>query len=183
MNSPLETWRQDNFGTISDSGDAADDADPDGDEVTNINEYTAGTDPNSSTDFLKLSTVTKTGSTFFRRMRRKGRADLHPPAQHRPGRCMGRPHLPGPPWSAMGLSHLPIPLPQPDQRSTGSRFHAVGLLANSVIDPCSLPYSSRHSAQSSCLHCCWRSIPRNGFSTVVPTTSSATTSEGCCPAT
>ncbi|MDE0595317.1 MAG: hypothetical protein OSB65_08725 [Roseibacillus sp.] len=62
--SPLETWRQDNFGTISDSGDAADDADPDQDGVTNINEYTAGTDPNSSTDFLKLSTVTKTGSTF-----------------------------------------------------------------------------------------------------------------------
>jgi hypothetical protein len=64
VTSPLETWRQDNFGIISDSGDAADDADPDGDGVTNINEYTAGTDPNSSTDFLKMSTVTKTGSTF-----------------------------------------------------------------------------------------------------------------------
>ena len=62
--SPLETWRQDNFGTISDSGDAADDADPDQDGVTNLNEYTAGTDPNSSTDFLKMSTVTKSGSTF-----------------------------------------------------------------------------------------------------------------------
>ena len=62
--SPLETWRQNNFGTISDSGDAADDADPDQDGVTNINEYTAGTDPNSSTDFLKMSTVTKSGSTF-----------------------------------------------------------------------------------------------------------------------
>ena len=43
--SPLETWRQDNFGTISDSGDAADNADPDQDGVTNINEYIAGTDP------------------------------------------------------------------------------------------------------------------------------------------
>jgi len=59
--SPLETWRLDNFGTISDSGDAAD---PDQDGVTNIIEYTAGTDPNSSTGFLKMSTVTKSGSTF-----------------------------------------------------------------------------------------------------------------------
>ena len=64
MASPLETWRQDNFGIISDSGDAADDADPDQDGVTNINEYTAGTDPNSSADFLKMSMVTKSGPTF-----------------------------------------------------------------------------------------------------------------------
>ena len=56
--SPLETWRQDNFGTTSNEGDAADDADPDQDGVTNLNEYTAGTDPNSSTVPTSGSTTT-----------------------------------------------------------------------------------------------------------------------------
>jgi len=65
LTSSLETWRQDNFGTILDSGVAADVADPDKDGVTNINEYTAGTDPNNSIDFLKFTTAIKTGTTFF----------------------------------------------------------------------------------------------------------------------
>jgi len=57
--SPLETWRQDNFGTISDSGDAADDADPDQDGVTNINEYTAETDPNDPESYpTRILTIT-----------------------------------------------------------------------------------------------------------------------------
>ena len=47
------------------SGVAADVADPDKDGVTNINEYTAGTDPNNSIDFLKFTTAIKTGTTFF----------------------------------------------------------------------------------------------------------------------
>jgi hypothetical protein len=64
LTSSLETWRQDNFGTILDSGVAADVADPDKDGVTNINEYTAGTDPNNSIDFLKFTTAIKTGTTF-----------------------------------------------------------------------------------------------------------------------
>ena len=38
---------------------------PDKDGVTNINEYTAGTDPNNSIDFLKFTTAIKTGTTFF----------------------------------------------------------------------------------------------------------------------
>jgi len=64
VDSPLETWRQSNFGTISNTGDAADDADPDDDGVTNILEYTAGTDPNNATDFLQLRPLARTGSAF-----------------------------------------------------------------------------------------------------------------------
>ena len=63
LNSPLETWRQDNFGTISDSGDAADDADPDGDGVTNINEYTAGTDPLDGDSFFEIILLTRAAVT------------------------------------------------------------------------------------------------------------------------
>ncbi len=62
--SPLETWRQANFGTTANLGDSADNADPDQDGATNINEYTAGTDPNSSADSLRLKRLTKNGSTF-----------------------------------------------------------------------------------------------------------------------
>ena len=64
LGSSLETWRQDNFGTILNSGVAADVADPDKDGVTNVSEYTAGTDPNNSIDFLTFTTAIKTGTTF-----------------------------------------------------------------------------------------------------------------------
>lgn len=42
---PLAAWRLENFGTLSDSGDAADDADPDGDGLSNLEEYALGSDP------------------------------------------------------------------------------------------------------------------------------------------
>ncbi|MEP4049178.1 MAG: immunoglobulin domain-containing protein [Luteolibacter sp.] len=62
--SPLETWRQTNFQTTENTGDAADDADPDKDGRTNIEEYTAGTDPNAPNDFIKILEPTISGSTF-----------------------------------------------------------------------------------------------------------------------
>ena len=60
--SPLDSWRQTHFGTTANTGNAADNADPDGDGRRNIDEYAAGTNPNSSADFLKVLTVTRTGS-------------------------------------------------------------------------------------------------------------------------
>ena len=46
--SDLEKWRYAYFGTIANSGTAADDADPDGDSFTNLAEFTAGTHPLSA---------------------------------------------------------------------------------------------------------------------------------------
>jgi fibronectin-binding autotransporter adhesin len=43
---PRETWRQANFGTTENTGNAADNADPDGDGFTNIVEFALGTNPN-----------------------------------------------------------------------------------------------------------------------------------------
>ncbi len=42
----LEIWREANFGSAANSGDAADDADPDNDGRSNLLEYALGTDPN-----------------------------------------------------------------------------------------------------------------------------------------
>jgi len=61
---PLDTWRQANFQTTSNTGDAADSADPDKDGVKNIDEYTAGTNPKSGSDLLQIKNPTKTGGTF-----------------------------------------------------------------------------------------------------------------------
>jgi hypothetical protein len=44
---PLQQWRQNNFGTWQSTGSAANDADPNGDGLPNIMEYVMGRDPNS----------------------------------------------------------------------------------------------------------------------------------------
>ena len=43
---PIELWRQANFGTMDNTGDAADNADPDHDGLVNLVEYALGLDPN-----------------------------------------------------------------------------------------------------------------------------------------
>ncbi len=59
VSSALELWRFDRFNTYANSGNAADSADPDGDGSRNIDEYVAGTNPNSGADQFKVLTVTK----------------------------------------------------------------------------------------------------------------------------
>lgn len=60
--SDIENWRFANFGTISNTGNAADNADPDGDGWTNAQERASGTDPNNRTSLLKLSQIQSNGS-------------------------------------------------------------------------------------------------------------------------
>jgi hypothetical protein len=46
---PVETWRQVNFGTTANTGQFADGADFDGDSLTNLLEYAFATDPKAAT--------------------------------------------------------------------------------------------------------------------------------------
>lgn len=54
---PQESWRLTNFGTTANSGNAADSADPDGDGMTNAQEYIAGTDPKNAGSALRVSGI------------------------------------------------------------------------------------------------------------------------------
>ena len=73
--SPVETWRKFYFNMISDSGIAADTANPDGDNLTNIQEYVFGSDPttpeagaflntNSSGGLFTLSFIARQAAGF-----------------------------------------------------------------------------------------------------------------------
>jgi hypothetical protein len=62
--SALESWRLTHFGTTTNTGTAADSADPDGDGQPNLGEYTAGTHPNNPADVFKVLTAQKTGASF-----------------------------------------------------------------------------------------------------------------------
>lgn len=54
-----------NGGTIENTGEAADTADPDGDGMTNAQEFAAGTNPNSAASALKIASVTKSGNNML----------------------------------------------------------------------------------------------------------------------
>jgi alpha-tubulin suppressor-like RCC1 family protein len=60
----LEIWRGENFGTLSNTGPAADGADPDADGQPNLAEFAAGTNPNSAAEVFKVLTEQMTGGTF-----------------------------------------------------------------------------------------------------------------------
>ncbi len=63
--SPLENWRQQHFGAgATNTGDAADDADPDGDGFTNAQEYVAQTDPKHAGSAFQMESATRTATTY-----------------------------------------------------------------------------------------------------------------------
>ncbi len=63
--SPLQQWRQSNFGTTADSGNAADSADPDGDGWTNAQEYITGTDPTDHNSTLEINELQIDGTDML----------------------------------------------------------------------------------------------------------------------
>ena len=60
---PVESWRFANFSTTENMGDAADDADPDGDGLSNLIEYGFKTNPNVAGN--NPVTCQKSGDSFF----------------------------------------------------------------------------------------------------------------------
>jgi len=58
----LENWRLANFGTVANSGNAADGADPDGDGMTNAQEFAAGTAPNDRSSALRITQIGGNGN-------------------------------------------------------------------------------------------------------------------------
>ncbi|MBL9132085.1 MAG: hypothetical protein JNG86_12855, partial [Verrucomicrobiaceae bacterium] len=61
---PQELWRQELFGSPSNTGSGADSADPDGDGFTNVAEFTAGTHPLRSFDHFKTENPLRSGNVF-----------------------------------------------------------------------------------------------------------------------
>lgn len=58
----MESWRFEHFNTTQNSGNAADDADADGDGWHNAQEFISGTDPNDRTSLLRFSQMTPDGN-------------------------------------------------------------------------------------------------------------------------
>jgi fibronectin type 3 domain-containing protein len=63
--SESQQWRLANFGTTANSGNAADTADPDGDGLTNAQEFSAGTNPNNASSALGVSQVQASGNDLL----------------------------------------------------------------------------------------------------------------------
>jgi hypothetical protein len=61
---PLRSWRLEHFGTMENTGTAADTADPDGDSKTNLDEYAAATDPRDGGDFFRVMATEKNATSF-----------------------------------------------------------------------------------------------------------------------
>lgn len=64
---PLQSWRLAHFGTTADSGDAANFANPDGDEYVNLLEFARDGDPNSGANDGKMVSkfTTISGTSYF----------------------------------------------------------------------------------------------------------------------
>jgi hypothetical protein len=58
----VENWRFANFGTVANTGNAAESADPDGDGWTNGQEFVSGTDPNDRASLLKIDPMQASGN-------------------------------------------------------------------------------------------------------------------------
>ena len=60
----VENWRFTYFNTTANSGNAADSADPDGDGLTNAQEFTAGTNPTNAASLLKITSLVVSGNDY-----------------------------------------------------------------------------------------------------------------------
>lgn len=61
---PVQAWRFAYFGTTANTGDAADDADPDGDGWNNASEFASATNPTDRNSLLKITDMAASGSNY-----------------------------------------------------------------------------------------------------------------------
>ena len=61
----VQTWRLAHFGTTDASGSAADNADPDGDGLDNLQEFAAGTDPTDPASLFKIEHIEAAGGEML----------------------------------------------------------------------------------------------------------------------
>ena len=122
---PFDTWRFANFGTASNTGSAANDVDADGDGKLNIEEYSSGTDPNNPSDFFRVLSAARIGTTF--RVTVSGRA-------HRNYVLERSNSLASPVWipvATSGLLDAPDTLQLSDNISPqGAAYYRVSVSAN-----------------------------------------------------
>ena len=74
---PIESWRQTHFGTLENSRQSADTADPDQDGLDNLLEYAIGSDPNQANDQALLTPDPKSPSFSFTFQKASSATDIN----------------------------------------------------------------------------------------------------------
>ncbi len=64
MSGTLDIWRRHHFGAAANSSSAADEVDPDGDGLTNAEEFAANTNPWNATSTFKVSEAARTETGY-----------------------------------------------------------------------------------------------------------------------
>lgn len=100
----ITLWRQQRFGTTTNTGPASDTADPDGDGRSNREEYAADTDPNNGSDFLHPTSITRTSGAFTVTIKGRAQRTYQLQRANTPGATS---------WTTVASTPAPLPADNP----------------------------------------------------------------------